>query len=76
MNLCALLLLCPTTQPLPFKTWLLEEEVVFGWPLVVEHRPTGGYRSTFDLQTSVLFQFGDESLPELNGGKVGVRFRF
>ena len=76
MSLCTLFLLCPVADPLPFKTWLLEDEVTFGVPLIVEERPTGGFRSTVDLQVSVLFQFGDAQLPELNGGRAGVKFRF
>jgi len=65
-------------QPLPVKAALKDSSINLGFPLRVERKPTGGFRSTIDLKVEVILTEPDGiDVPLVpNGATVGLKNRW
>ena len=67
-----------TIEPLPVKTALKNSSVVISFPLQVQEKPTGGFRSLIDLQNEILLTepVGVDIPLVPNGFTIGLRTRW
>ena len=65
-------------NPLPVKTALKDSAVTLGFPVKVQQKPTGGYRSLLDLQLELMLTEPDGvDVPLVpNGFSLGLRGRW
>lgn len=65
-------------QPLPVKAALKDSSINLGFPLRVEKKPTGGFRSTIDLKVEVILTEPDGiDVPLVpNGVTIGLKNRW